>query len=180
MSPEELRAVLTAYHEVVTATWPDLHPAMPGNRLQWPSKNATQLQVELDGYLREAAPPKSSVRVFWKLGSDYRFAGCNELFAKDAGMSRADLIGRNDYDKRLPWFPQAAKYRTDDEDIFKSGRANLDILEHQKSSSGVTWVRAGKTPIRDLEGKSIGIFGMYEVLDAATGRELFAKREGIR
>lgn len=180
MSPEELRAVLAAYYEVVAASWPELHPAMATNRLRWSSKSASQLEAELEGYLREAAPPRSNVRVFWKLGPEYRFAGCNELFATDAGIRRSELIGLNDYDKRLPWFANSAKYRTDDEDIFRSGRANLDILEHQKSSTGTTWVRAGKTPIRNSEGKPIGIFGMYEVLDAATGRKLFSQREGIR
>lgn len=180
MNADELRAVLAAYYEVVTASWPDLHPAMEANRQHWSARNESQLTIELEGYLQEAAPPRSNVRVFWKLGPEYRFAGCNDLFARDAGMQRGELIGCNDYDKRLPWFSQAAKYRSDDEDIFNSGRPNLDILEHQKSSAGKTWVRAGKTPIRNLEGGSIGIFGMYEVLDSATGRRLFSQKEGIR
>ena len=177
---DQLRSVLAAYYEVATATWPELHPAMRANRPQWPARNQTQLQAELDGYLKEAAPPRSNVRVFWKLGPEYRFAGCNALFAQDAGISREELMGMNDFDKRLPWFAHAAKYRSDDEEIFKSGRADLDILEHQSSSTGKTWVRAGKTPIRGPGGTSIGVFGMYEVLDAATGRKLFSQREGIR
>ena len=180
MSPEEVRAVLAAYYDVASVSWPELHPAMAANRLRWTSRSDAQLESELDGYVQDAAPPRSNVRVFWKLGPEYRFAGCNELFAADAGIRRAELIGLNDYDKRLPWFANSAKYRSDDEEIFKSGRANLNILEHQKSSTGTTWVRAGKTPIRNSAGKPIGIFGMYEVLDAATGRKLFAKREGIR
>lgn len=172
--------MLAAYYEVVTASWPELHPAMAANRLQWNSAGDSQLETELEAYLAEAAPPRSNVRVFWKLGPQYRFAGCNELFAKDAGIPRDQLIGLNDYDKRLPWFANSAKFRSDDEQIFTSGRANLNILEHQKSSTGTTWVRAGKTPIRGADGKSIGIFGMYEVLDAATGRRLFSQQEGIR
>jgi hypothetical protein len=180
MNSEEVRAVLAAYYEVASVSWPELHPAMAANRLRWSGKSVSQLAAELEGYIQEAAPPRSNVRVFWKLGPEYRFAGCNELFAKDAGLRRAELIGLNDYDKRLPWFPNAAKFRSDDEEIFKSGRANLDILEHQKAATGTTWVRAGKTPIRNAAGKPIGIFGMYEVLDGATGRKLFSQREGIR
>ncbi|MEP7327279.1 MAG: hypothetical protein ABI836_15115, partial [Gemmatimonadota bacterium] len=114
MSPEELRAVLAAYYEVVTASWPELHPAMAANRLQWNSAGDSQLETELEAYLAEAAPPRSNVRVFWKLGPQYRFAGCNELFAKDAGIPRDQLIGLNDYDKRLPWFANSAKFRSDD------------------------------------------------------------------
>jgi PAS domain-containing protein len=180
MATDELRAVLAAYQQVVMASWPELHPAMPGNSLRWGRRSEIELRAELEGYLQEAAPPRSSVRVFWKIGPQFRFAGCNELFAKDAGMTREELIGKDDYDKRLPWFPQAATYRMDDEDVVKSGKANLDILDHQRSSTGMTWVRAGKAPIRTEEGQVIGIFGMYEVLDGATGRRLFAQREGIR
>lgn len=180
MSAEELRSVLAAYQQVAAASWPDLHPAMAANALRWPRRSESELRAELEGYLLEANPPRSNVRVFWKLGPQFRFAGCNALFAKDAGMPHEELMGKDDYDKRLPWFPQAAKYRMDDEDVFKSGKANLDILEHQKSSTGMTWVKAGKAPIKSDDGKVIGIFGMYEVLDGATGRRLFAKREGIR
>ena len=54
--------------------------------------------------------------------------------------------------------------------------AKLDILERQQSTTGITWVRAGKTPMRKANGEIIGIFGMYELLDAETGRKLFAAR----
>jgi hypothetical protein len=36
-------------------------------------------------------------------------------------------------------------------------------------------VRAGKAPIRTAQ-ETIGILGMYEVLDDATGRRLFAEQ----
>jgi hypothetical protein len=89
---------------------------------------------------------------------------------------RRDLIGLEDFDRRLPWGHQAAKYRLDDEAVFKSGTPKLDILERQQSSTGITWVRAGKAPIRRSAGEVIGIFGMYELLDSEAGRKLFAAR----
>ena len=58
------------------------------------------------------------------------------------------------------------------------GKANLDIIERQASSSGiVTWVRAGKAPIRDAAGAVIGILGMYEILDNDTGSRLFGDQQ---
>jgi hypothetical protein len=130
----------------------------------------------LAGYLEEASLPGCHLRVFWKLGPGLRFAGCNRLFADDAGLPVAELIGLDDYDKRLPWFAQAAKYRADDEAVVSSGRARLDILERQRSSRGIIWVRAGKAPIRTEEGSIPGILGIYEVLDSAMGRRLFSER----
>ena len=170
------RAILRAYREVMTASWPDLHPNIAERAKRWPESSESDLARELEGFLREASTPGCKVRIFWKLGSALRFGGCNELFAQDAGFSADELIGLDDYDKRLPWFAQAAKYRTDDEEVFKSGRAKLDILERQRSSSGIIWVRAGKAPIRTEEGTILGIQGMYEVLDSAMGRRLFTER----
>jgi hypothetical protein len=170
------RAVLEAYREVMTASWPDLHPDIGERSKQWAAASESDLRLELERYLKEASLPGCKVRIFWKLGPELRFGGCNELFAQDAGLPAAALIGLDDYDKRLPWFAQAAKYRTDDEEVFHSGRAKLDILERQRSSTGIIWVRAGKAPIRTEEGSILGILGMYEVLDSAMGRRLFTER----
>ena len=176
MSATATRAILNAYREVMSASWPDLHPDIAARAKHWPVRSDSDLTRELEDYLREASLPGCKVRIFWKLGAELRFGGCNELFAQDAGLPAADLVGLDDYDKRLPWFAQAAKYRTDDEEVFQSGRAKLDILERQRSSSGIIWVRAGKAPIRTEEGTILGILGMYEVLDSAMGRRLFTER----
>ena len=58
----------------------------------------------------------------------------------------------------------------------KTGQANLDIIERQESTAGeMTWVRAGKAPLKLADGTSFGILAMYEIVDAATGRALFMK-----
>jgi hypothetical protein len=175
-SADELRAILSAYQRVAAASWPDLNPGMQSRASRWSSAPAAELRAELDGYLREVAPPRSNVRVMWKTGPKFVFGGCNELFAKDAGLGAAELIGTDDFDKRLPWRHQAAKYRRDDETVVKTGQANLDIIERQESSAGeMTWVRAGKAPIKLPDGTVFGLLAMYEIVDAATGRALFMK-----
>ena len=64
-----------------------------------------------------------------------------------------------------------------DETVVGSGTPKLDILERQQSSDGITWVRAGKAPIRKATGEVIGIFGMYELLDSEAGRKMYADRK---
>ena len=173
---DELRAILQAYRQVASASWPDLNPTMNARASRWSTATAAELRSELDGYLREVAPPRSNVRVMWKTGPKLLFGGCNELFAKDAGLGAAELIGTDDFDKRLPWRHQAAKYRRDDEAVVKTGQANLDIIERQESSAGeMTWVRAGKAPLKLPDGTAFGLLAMYEIVDAATGRALFMK-----
>ena len=175
---EELRGVLSAYKQVMDASWPQLHPTMSESSRRWAHLGENELTAELAGYVKQSARPGSSVRVFWKLGPKFVFSGCNELFAQDAGLQVADLIGTDDFDKRLPWMNQAAKYRADDRAVAQTGEANLDIIERQTSSSGtITWVRAGKAPIRDAGGTVIGILGMYELLDNATGSRLFGDQQ---
>ena len=112
----------------------------------------------------------------WKTGPKFQFGGCNAGFAQDAGVSPAELVGMDDFDKRLPWRHQAAKYRRDDETVVKTGKASLDIIERQESNEGGTsWVRAGKAPLKLPDGTAFGMLAMYEVVDAATGRTLFMK-----
>lgn len=177
MVTSDSRAVLEAYRKVVEASWPHLHPNMAGRSARWASATEDQLNAELSGYLAEASSPQSPVRVFWKLAPDFTFGGCNAHFASDAGLPAADIIGITDFDRRLPWRLQAAKYRTDDRRVFETGEADLDIVERQQSSSGaIAWVRAGKAPIRAADGKILGILGMYEVLDADTGRRLYGEQ----
>jgi len=172
-----LRAILAAYKTVMEASWPGLHPVMADRAARWATASQATLAAELAEYLQASAQSAQHVRVFWKFAPDFKFGGCNALFARDAGMNRPEeLVGTDDFDRRLPWRHQAAKYRQDDEAVYKSGTAKLDILERQQSTTGITWVRAGKTPLRKSNGEIIGIFGMYELLDAETGRKLFAAR----
>ena len=173
---DELRAVLAAYQQVKNTSWPALHPEMAERSKRWATASEAELRAELDSYLAESSKPESPVRVFWKTGADFAFAGCNEHFARDAGASTpAELIGRTDFDKRLPWKPQAAKYRVDDEKVVRDGVV-FGAVERQQSSQGeVTWVRVGKAPIRLSPDRVVGVFGMYEVLDATRGPKLYGE-----
>lgn len=173
---EELRAILVAYHQVVSASWPELHKDMARRSSSWATASAEVLERELDGYVQALSRSDSQVRLFWKLLPGFTFAGCNAQFVRDTGLSAEDLIGSNDLDRRLPWVRQAAKYRADDEAIVASGAARLNIIERQQGTTGdITWVRVGKVPIRTPSG-IIGVLGMYEVLDAPEGRRLFAEQ----
>jgi len=64
-SADELRAILSAYQEVAAASWPDLNPDMKSRASRWSSASAAELRAELDGYMREVAPPRSNERVMW-------------------------------------------------------------------------------------------------------------------
>ena len=47
----------------------------------------------------------------------------------------------------------------------------------------MSWVRAGKAPLKLADGTAFGVLAMYEIVDAATGRALFMqsmKSEGAK
>lgn len=176
MSADQLKGVLAAYRQVIDASWPNLHPAMAANAANWPSASAETLERELQEYVQATSVPPSQVRVFWKLLPGYTFGGCNQHFARDAGLPSATMVGIDDFDRRLPWVHQAAKYRADDEAVVRSGHSKLNIVERQREATGnITWVRVGKAPIRSTSGV-IGVLGAYEVLDAKTGQRLFGEQ----
>jgi len=176
-SADDLRAILTAYRTVKNGSWPQMHTAMERRAAHWAMAGEPELASELESYVKETEMPGGAVRVFWKLGPKFIFAGCNERFAHDAGMAAADLMGTDDFDARLPWGGQAAKYRADDMEVFQSRQAKLDILERQKSATGeVFWVRVGKAPILAPDGSARGILGMYDILDDKTASKLFMAR----
>jgi PAS domain S-box-containing protein len=103
--------------------------------------------------LVESIPQK----VFMK-GRDLRYVSINENYARDLGIRPADAVGKVDYD----FFPKelADKYRADDQRIMDTGR--IDELEEKYIQEGKeVWVHTVKSPVRDQDGKIVGVFGIF-------------------
>ena len=126
------------------------------NRLKTVKKTAGSSRRLLD-IVVSTAP----VRIFWK-DREGKYLGCNELFAGDAGLSSpADLIGKTDHD--MVWRDQAELYRADDLMVINSGVPKLAYIEPQTTPDGrQMWARTSKVPLKDNQGKIIGMLGMYE------------------
>ncbi len=101
------------------------------------------------------------VRLFWK-DLNLTYMGCNLLFAQDAGYEvPEELIGLDDY--AMGWKEQADAYRRDDREVITSGQPKLHYEEVQTTPDGKQiWLSTSKVPLRDDEGKIIGILGSYE------------------
>ena len=100
-------------------------------------------------------------RVFWKDRS-FRFMGCNQAFARDAGLaSPEEIVGKDDF--KLPWRASAPLYRADDARVMSEDRAKIGFEEPQDRSDGTTsWLRTSKVPLHDPSGKVVGVLGTYE------------------
>ncbi len=165
-SGDVLLATLKAYRAVQASTWLDLNPGIEQRVASWETMDAAALDKELRRLVEETNRPGCEVRVFWKRGNDFVYAGCNKKFAEDAGFAEPGLlIGKNDFDHAVSWLRQSPKYRADDLEVVKTGVEKLNIIERQRSARGNIWLRTGKSPIRPGGGLPVGLVGMYEVID---------------
>lgn len=176
MTKHRLLAVLYAYREAIMVAAPGLHPEMADRSRRWSKASGNELDQELAHYLEEASVPSCAVRVFFKTGQELVYGGCNRQFAADAGLtSPAKIIGLDDFDPRIAWVAQAAKYRRDDREVMDRRTPKVGIIERQSSASGVIWLDTSKVPISD-GSESIGIFGTYEIIDAKTAARRASER----
>ncbi len=98
--------------------------------------------------------------VFWK-GRDFRYQGCNEAFARSAGVKRSeDIVGRSDYE--LAWDRDQADYfRACDRQVMEEKRPMYNIQETERQADGRQAVLlTSKVPLLDAEGRVWGLLGI--------------------
>lgn len=165
---DELLSTLTAYERIAHACWPSLHPELSG-KTPWTQRDDTRLRQTLSALLDETVTSPLGVRVFWKLLPSLSYRGANLLFARDGTLSSIEeMIGLDDFSPRMPWNRQAPLYRRDDEAVIKTQQEKLFIVERQDQVDQTTYLHTAKVPMLGAGGHSIGILGMYRLIDKAT------------
>lgn len=108
--------------------------------------------------------------VFWK-DTNGVYLGCNDFVQKEmAGVE--NIIGKTDYD--LPWREQADYIRSQDKQVIEKGEAITGIDESPMLISGEKRIfRATKAPLKNEEGKIVGIIGIsYDVTAEEEAKKL--------
>jgi len=100
-------------------------------------------------------------RVFWK-DRNLIYLGCNRALALDAGVQNpAEIIGKSDFD--LSWKENAESYRADDRLVMEQESPKLNFEEPLSRPDGSTlFIVTNKLPLRDREGRVIGVLGTFE------------------
>ena len=103
--------------------------------------------------------------VFWK-DRHFRYLGCNNAFAKLAGVQQPEeIIGKKDHD--LAWHTFADLYQRDDAQVISSGLSKYNIVEPMSLPDGSTgWIETSKVPLRDAGGEIIGVLGVLQNITA--------------
>ncbi|WP_297085415.1 PAS domain S-box protein [Thermoleptolyngbya sp. C42_A2020_037] len=115
--------------------------------------------------------------VFWK-DCNLIYRGGNRNFAQSAGFERPeDLVGKSDHD--LWPADQAERYVKSDREVLATGQAKLHMVCKKVLADGrEIWQDASKVPIRDADGKIIGILGSYDdTTERKQAEEALAQRE---
>jgi sigma-B regulation protein RsbU (phosphoserine phosphatase) len=88
-----------------------------------------------------------------------RFTFANRQFCNTLGRPLEDIVGKTDFD----FFPPdlAAKYQRDDRRVLETGQAYETIEEHQPPGSKKIYVQVVKTPLREANGRAIGLQGIF-------------------
>jgi two-component system sensor kinase FixL len=107
--------------------------------------------------------------LFIKDAKELRFLRINPVGEKLLGLSRAELIGKNDYD----FFPQtqADFFTAKDREVLASGK-EVDIPEEEINTMelGKRWLHTRKVPILDEAGQPAFLLGIsYDVTEAKLG-----------
>jgi diguanylate cyclase (GGDEF)-like protein/PAS domain S-box-containing protein len=100
-------------------------------------------------------------RVFWK-DTELNYLGCNQAFCRDAGLEQPEeIIGKNDFE--LAWRANAEAYRRDDLETMRLSQARINYEEVQQRDDGSeSWLRTSKIPLSDMDGRTVGLLGLYE------------------
>lgn len=110
--------------------------------------------------------------IFWKDRNSI-FLGCNEIFAKSAGLESADeIIGKSDYD--LPWSKEESdKYRFDDKEVMDSAVPKLNIEETQTFPDGkqITLLTS-KVPLVGHDNSIVGVACIYSDISDKKQKEI--------
>ena len=95
---------------------------------------------------------------FFAKDCQFRLMCANRNFYSRFGFStEKEIVGRDDF-SIFP--PRLANFRKDDEEVLRTGKPKLGIVELFFSRQGIPdWFVTNKLPVRDRQGRVIGLMG---------------------
>ncbi len=90
---------------------------------------------------------------------ELRFTFGNQKFCETLGRPLEGIVGKTDFD----FFPRelAEKYQRDDRLVLETGRPYETVEEHQPPGGGKLYVQVVKTPLREADGRILGLQGIF-------------------
>jgi PAS domain S-box-containing protein len=90
--------------------------------------------------------------------AELRFVAVNRPFCQSLDRPESAILGQTDFEFYPPHL--AEKYRADDRVVLTEGR-RLELEEQNLTGDRLRTVRVVKTPMKDEEGRAVGILGIF-------------------
>jgi PAS domain S-box-containing protein len=118
-------------------------------------------------------------RIYWK-DTQSRFLKLSRTLAKRLGVADPDqAIGKTDFDFQPP--ERAKEFFEDEQRLMRTGESLINKTERQVLKSGeIAWTSTTKAPLRDAEGKVIGLVGINRDVTELKNMQEAAAREKAR
>jgi sigma-B regulation protein RsbU (phosphoserine phosphatase) len=90
---------------------------------------------------------------------NYQFTFANQQFCRTLGRTLEEIVGKTDFD----FFPRdlAEKYQRDDRRVLEIGQLYQTVEEHQPPGGTKLYVQVVKTPLREANGRIIGLQAIF-------------------
>ncbi|MGD9152983.1 MAG: PAS domain-containing protein [Gammaproteobacteria bacterium] len=105
----------------------------------------------------------ASDRVFWKDRNSVYLGGNKKVMEVTGFTSQSQLIGLTDFDlaKKFNWSKELAKkFRDEDQKVIKSGKPEVFEEKYKQADGKEVTVLTTKSPIKDEQGKVIGLIAV--------------------
>ncbi|MEJ7806187.1 MAG: diguanylate cyclase, partial [Telluria sp.] len=104
-------------------------------------------------------------QIFWK-NPDHSYAGCNNKFARAAGLNNADdVVGK--MDSNFPWAHNAERIAREDDEIMRTGAPMLNFEDQLLEPDGKLHDYViNKLALYDQDGSILGVLGTIEDVSA--------------
>jgi PAS domain S-box-containing protein len=98
--------------------------------------------------------------VFWK-DKDSVYLGCNKTFLRESGQSQySDVVGKTPYDIFLA--DDAPQIIERDQEVIQNNHPQFNFTEsYTRVDGSIGWRECSKIPLRDDEGQSVGVLGVW-------------------
>ncbi|MEI6091725.1 MAG: PAS domain S-box protein [bacterium] len=121
-------------------------------------KNLTEKALSESKNLFQNLVENLPQRIFIK-DCNSNYIACNEIYAKDLGITPEDIIGKNDFAFHSAELAEA--YRKDDQEVIKTGKSK-QIYEQYFIDDQSFWILTTKTPYRNNKSEILGVIGIFE------------------
>lgn len=135
-------------------------------------------EIHAEKYFLQTLLDNIPLSVYFKDKSSRFLKVSRQMLSRFFIKSLSDIIGKTDFD--VHYEEHAKQAYNDEQEIIKTGKSLINIVEKEKVEDEYKWVSSSKMPLKDNKGHIIGIYGVSrDITDLIKTREelLFRNEE---